>query len=449
MKVSPKIFRTYDIRGLYPQEINEGISYLIGRTFVKFLKKSRLKIVVGQDNRLSSPRLSKSLIKGMVDQGAKVIDIGLSTTPMLYFSVAHFKFDGGVNVTASHLPKEFNGFKLVRERAIPISNQTGLKKIQNLVKKGKFLKKRKGKVLKKNIIRDYLNFNFKFLKISELKPLKIVIDTANAIPGILIPYLKKSLPIKIYSLFDKLDGDFPNHQPNPLIKENLKFLKKEVLKRKADFGVAFDGDGDRIIFVDEKGRIIPGDLISALISKTLLRDFPNEKIIYDVRSSNVLPESIKGNGGIPISYRIGHALIKEKMRKEKVLFAGELSGHYYSRSHYFCEAPIFVLSKILEEISQTGKNLSELIEPFKIYFHSGEINFKVENKEKILRLFEKKFKGGQISHLDGLRIDFKDWWFLARPSGTENLLRLVVEAKTKELMKKKKQILANLITYFR
>lgn len=497
MKINHQIFRTYDIRGLFPQEINEEIAYLIGRAFVKFLAKnkklgggSNLKIVVGRDNRLSSPSLFKALTKGILDQGARVINIGLSTTPMLYFAVAHYKYDGGIEISASHLSKEYNGFKLVREKAIPISSKTGLKEIKKLVietfqsiqrqklatKRHLFFKKKKGKIINKNILKAYLDFNLKDFKAFTFKPLKIIIDTGNAITGILIPYLKRNLPCQIYSLFEELDGNFPNHDPDPLIKENLKFLQKEVKNKKADLGVAFDGDGDRIIFVDEKARVISGDLITALISKILLKDFQKPynsssipkikrkilksrsslsekpgiltfgralKMLYDIRSSNIVPEIIKENGGIPVSYRIGHALIKEKMRSQNIFFAGELSGHYYLSSHYFCEAPLFILFKILKEISESGKSISELIKPLKVYFHTGEINFKVKNKEKILTRLEKKYKKGRISHLDGLRVDFKDWWFLVRPSQTEDLLRLVIEAKTKKLLEKKKKELSS------
>jgi len=453
IKINPEIFRAYDIRGIYPSTINEEAAFLIGQAFVKFLKKPRPNIVVGRDGRLSSPVLFKALTKGIIDQGGSIIDIGLAITPMLYFTVAHFKFDGGINITASHLPSEYNGFKLVREKAIPISSETGLEEIKKLAIKEKFLKlkEKKGKILRKNIISDYLDFNLKDFKIPTFKSLKLVIDTANAVPGILTPHLKKRIPAQIYPLFEKLDGNFPNHNPDPLIKENLKSLQKEVKNKKVDLGVAFDGDGDRIIFVDEKAQVISGDLVTALISKILLKERmagrwrPKKKILYDIRSSNIVPETIKKSGGIPIPYRIGHALIKEKMRSQNIFFAGELSGHYYHKSHYFCETPLFVLFGILEEISKSGKDLSELIKPFKRYFHTGEINFKVKDKEKTLKLIERKFKNGQISHLDGLRINFKDWWFLARPSGTEDLLRLTIEAKTKKLMLQKKKELSSLI----
>ena len=448
MKINPLIFRAYDIRGIYPSTINEKIAYLVGQAFVKFLKKPRPNIVVGRDNRLSSPVLFKGLAKGLTNQGAKVIDINLSTTPMLYWACAHYNFDGGVMITASHLGKEFNGFKLVREKAIPISEKTGLKKIQKLVMEPEKVARKPGKKLRKNVLRDYLKFNLKKFNLKKIAPLKIVIDTANAVPGILIQELKKLLPIKIYSLFEKLDGNFPNHPPDPLIKENLTPLQKEFKKKRADFGVAFDGDGDRIIFVDEKGELISGDLITAFLASLILKEKPGAKILYDVRSSSVVPETIKRAGGQPVVWKIGHSLIKEKMRNENIFFAGEFSGHYYLKDHYFSETPLFLLLKILEVLSQTKKNLSELLKPFKKYFHSGEINFKIKNKKRILKLLEKKYQKGKVLKIDGLRIDFPNWWFLVRPSGTEDLLRLVVEAKTKKLMFQKKKELSALITEY-
>jgi len=306
IKINPDIFRAYDIRGIYPSTINEDTAYLIGRAFVKFLKKPKPNIVVGRDNRLSSPTLFKSLTKGLTFQGAKVIDIGLSITPILYFAVAHFKFDGGIMISASHLGKESNGFKLVREKAIPISEKTGLKKIQQITAKvGKVVKLSKvppwkfisttkpGKAVKREILEEYLKFNLKKFNLKKISPLKIVIDTANAVPGILIPELKKLFPIQIYPLFEKLDGNFPNHPPDPLIKENLSYLQKEVKNKKADLGVAFDGDGDRIIFVDQRGEVISGDLITAFLASLILKTNPGAKILFDIRSSRIVSEVIK------------------------------------------------------------------------------------------------------------------------------------------------------------
>jgi len=454
MKINSNIFRAYDIRGIYPKELDERAVELIGRAFVKFLNKKNLRIVVARDGRLSSPSLFKFLTKGLCEQGVNVIDIGLATSPMFYFAVAHFKFDGGIMITASHLSSEYNGFKLVRKKAIPISEETGLKEIKKLTQTpGNVItgypQSGCGKVVKKKVLKEYIAFNLKDFDLEKILPFKIVIDTANSVSGILIPEIFKKINCKIYHLFSELDGNFPNHNPDPLVKENLTFLQKEVKKRKADFGIAFDGDGDRIIFLDERGKIISGDFITALLSQIILKAHSGEKIIYDIRSSNIVKETIKRYGGIPLVSRIGHSFFKEKMRKENIIFGGELSGHYYSKKDYFSEAPIFVLFKILEEMTKSKNKLSQLIEPFKKYFYSGEINFKVKNKKKVLKTLENKFsQSGNILKTDGLRIDFPDFWFLVRPSQTEPLLRLVLEARTKKLMEEKKQEIVKFITSF-
>lgn len=451
MKINSAIFKAYDIRGIYPKDLNEKIAYLLGLAFVKFLHKKKLNIVVGRDYRLSSENLYKYLVKGILQSGANVIDIGLATTPMLYFAVANFKFDGGIQITASHNPSEYNGFKIVREKAMPIGETSGLKKIKNYIEKSDLLSKnngeRTGKIMKKEVLSDYLDFNLKEFKPSNFKPFKICLDFGNAVPAILLSELEKRLKfLKIYPLFPKLDGNFPNHPPNPVLKENLIALKNAVKNKKADLGIGFDGDGDRIIFIDERDEIIPADLITALLSQILLSEKSGEKILYDIRSSKIVKEVIIKNGGIPILSRVGHSFIKSKMKKENIVFAGEFSGHYYSREHYFCEAPLFVLLKILERMSLTKKCLSELISPFQKYFHSGEINFPVENKEKVLKSLEKKYQSGKISRLDGLRIDFKDWWFNIRPSQTEPMLRLVLEANKKDLLEEKRKKILKIIS---
>lgn len=445
MRINPEIFKAYDIRGIYPAEINGESAHLIGRAFAKFLGKPKVKIAVGRDNRLSSLALHGSLIKGLHDSGANVIDIGLSPTPVLYFAVAHYGYDGGINITASHNPKEYNGFKLVREKAVPIGENTGLNVIKTIAEKLTGNNLVNLAAAKKNVVQDYVKFNLKEVNIKSLKPLKIVIDTANAVPGILIPELSRKLPIEIVHLFQKLDGNFPNHSPDPSKKENLRSLCLEVKKRKADLGVAFDGDGDRIVFVDEKGKIISSDIIIALMAERILKENLRGKILYDVRSSRSVKEVIEENGGEPVIWRVGHSFIKEKMRKDAIIFGGEFSGHFYYQKHYFCEVPLFVLLKIIEAISKSEKTLSQLIRPYRRYYHSGEINFEVEDKLGKIRELKKSFGGGKILEIDGLRVDFEDWWFNVRPSNTEPLLRLVVEAKTKSLMREKTNLFSNII----
>jgi len=460
------IFKAYDIRGIYPSEINSSAALRIGEGLVRFLRKTKkgkpstraklgaglaphrnevsgagLKIVVGRDNRLSSPVLGRAVKKGILEEGADVIDIGLSSTPMFYFAVWKYNYDGGIMVTASHNPPEYNGFKIVREKADAIGEESGLREIKKLtLQKRKEDKIKKGVVKNKNILKSYLDFSSPRLifLMPDLKRLRIAIDTDNAVSGILIKELKKRLPCKIYHLFPELDGRFPNHLVDPLEEKNIKDLKNFVKEKKLDLGIAFDGDGDRIIFVDEKGEMIPSDFITCLISQRILRQKPGTKILYNICSSNIIKDVVEESGGIAMAGKIGHTFIEERMKKEKVFFSGEFSGHYFL-SPYFFEVPLFVLFKVLEEISQSGKTISQLVRPFQKYFHSGQINMKVEDKKKKLKELEEKFKGGKISHLDGLRIDFKNWWFNARPSNTEDLLRIVVEARTKKLMEEKKK----------
>jgi len=306
--------------------------------------------------------------------------------------------------------------------------------------------KKKGRIIKKNVSKEYINFNLKNHNLKILKSsLKIVIDTANAVSGNIVPEFFKKTKCTVYHLFPKLDGKFPNHLPSPHEGKNLKAIKKEVLKRKADLGIAFDGDGDRIIFIDEKGKMIRGDFITAFMASLILKENRGEKILCDVRSSNIVRDAVKESGGRVIMGRIGHSFIKERMRKENIIFQGELNGHYYLREHYFSEVPFFVIFKILEEISKTGKKISQLVKPFKKYFHSGEINFEIKNKKKVLKTLEKRFKKGKVLKIDGLRVDFPDWWFNARPSHTEPVLRLVVESKNKKLMEEKKKEISSLI----
>jgi phosphomannomutase len=449
MKFNPSIFKAYDIRGIYQKDFDKETAYKIGRAFVRFMSggKNKLNIAIGRDNRVSSPEIGKYLIEGITDEGANVTDIGLATTPMLYFAVANYNFDAGIEITASHNPKEYNGFKMVKEKAVPISGETGIQEIKeiilNLNKEAK--KGNKGEIVKKEILKDYTRFVLEDLDRKKIKPLKIIVDTANSVSGILIPEIFKETPFEICHIFSELDGNFPNHPADPLKKENLKELQDKIKDKKADLGVAFDGDGDRIVFVDGNGEIIPGYLILAMVSEIILKDKKGEKVLYDLRSSNIVKETVEGAGGIALMSRVGHSFIKQRMRKEDILLTGELSGHYYFRGNYFFESPFFVLFKIVEAISQSQKPLSDLTKKYKKYFHSGEINFKVANKDKKIKELENYFKDGKISHLDGIRIDFPDWWFNVRPSNTEPLLRLVLEAKNEKLMKEKKEEIQGLI----
>jgi phosphomannomutase len=446
MQINSSIFKAYDIRGIYPDDLNEKVAYLVGRAVVAFTGAKA--VVIGHDVRSSSDPLVKAVIKGVTDQGADAVDIGISSTPMLNFSVAAYdEYEAGIMITASHNPKEYNGLKMCYGNALPIGGDTGMAEIKKLVTEGKFAEGQKGKAIKKNILDAYVKKVFSLVDVNEIKPLKVVIDAGNSVGAISLPEIFKKIPCKLIPLYFELDGNFPNHEANPLKEETLVDLKKKVLEEEADLGVAMDGDADRIGFVDEKGQTVRGDLIEALVAKELLKEKPGELVLYDVRSSQVIKEEVEKAGGRAEMCRVGHALIKKQMWDSGALFAGEFSSHFYYRDFYKVESGDLTMLKIFEIISQAGKPFSEIVAPLLRYSHSGEINFKVADKEGVMKELEKKYGRGakEISHLDGIRLDFPDWWFNVRPSNTEPLLRLNLEAKTKELMEEKKKELEKII----
>lgn len=411
------IFKAYDIRGIYGEQLNEDIAYKIGRAFAMYIGS---KIVVARDNRLSSDSLFEALTRGITDQGSDVYDIGLSTSPMFYFAVSNLVCDGGVIITASHNPPQYNGFKMVRSDAMPLSGEDGISQIKQLVEENNFSSFKKGNISTLDITDKYVN-SFEIKKYN----LKVVVDTANSVSGLIVNRMFRG--VSLFHLFSELDGSFPNHEPNPLEEKNIKDLKKKVLEYGADIGIAFDGDGDRVFFVDEKGELISSDLIIALIAKLI-----DKKVLYDLRCSNIIKETARDS----VMCRVGHSFIKKKMKDEDIFFGGEYSGHYYLKqgSSYF-ESPYFVIYKLFEAME--NKKLSELIVPFKKYYHSGELNFEVKDKQSVIEKVEKNYSYGKITKIDGIRIDFDDWWFLLRGSNTEPILRLIVEAKSKELLDSK------------
>jgi len=411
------IFKAYDIRGIYGEQLNEDIAYKIGRAFAMYIGS---KIVVARDNRLSSDSLFEALTRGITDQGSDVYNIGLSTSPMFYFAVSNLVCDGGVIITASHNPPQYNGFKMVRSDAMPLSGEDGIDQIKQLVEENNFSSSKKGNISTLDITDKYVN-SFEIKKYN----LKVVVDTANSVSGLIVNRMFRG--VSLFHLFSELDGSFPNHEPNPLEEKNIKDLREKVLEYGADIGIAFDGDGDRVFFVDEKGELISSDLIIALIAKLI-----DKKVLYDLRCSNIIKETARDS----VMWRVGHSFIKKKMKDEDIFFGGEYSGHYYLKqgSSYF-ESPYFVIYKLFEAME--NKKLSELIAPFKKYYHSGELNFEVKDKQSIIEKVEKNYSYGKITKIDGVRIDFDDWWFLLRGSNTEPILRLIVEAKSKELLDSK------------
>ncbi len=437
------ILKAYDIRGIYGTELTDETAYRFGRAFAQLLKPKT--VAVGHDMRDSSPVIEKELIRGLAGQGADVVRIGMATTPMLYFAVGKFKYDAGINVTASHNPGKYNGFKLVRADAVPISGETGIYELGDMVAANKFEKPtRTGKVSERSdVLEAYIKSDLSFVDVSKLKKFRIAVDTGNGMAGLVIPKLLAKIPCFYTSLFPDLDGTFPNHEANPLKTETLRWLQAEVKKQKADVGVAFDGDSDRVGFVDEKGEVVPADLFIALIAKELLLHHPGSKILYDLRSSKAVAEFVKEAGGIPIETRVGHSYIKAHMRKEKAVFAGELSAHYYFKDNYYIESPFIVLLLLLKLITETGKAFSELIAPLKRYHASGEINFEVKDKDKATATVKAAFPDAKrVYNLDGMSIEYADWWLNLRPSNTEPLLRLNMEANTqKKLDEIKKKVI--------
>jgi len=445
--VNQSIFKAYDIRGIYPDDINEEIALKIGQAFVEFTKAKI--VVVGRDARQSSPELTEAVIQGIISMGADVVDIGLCSTPIFNFAVAeNTGHEGGIMITASHNPGEYNGFKMDLNDGLPIGRDSGMEEIKNLVIADNFsLSKVQGQVKNRDYLLEYLERIFALVDKGEIKKLKIVVDTANGMGGLTMPKVFERLNCELAPLYFDLDGTFPNHEANPLKEKNLADLKKKVLEIKADLGVSIDGDADRIGFVDEKGETIPGDFMTALIAKELLKKNPGEIVLYDLRSSNIVPEIIKENGGKPKMSVVGHALIKKMMKETKSLFAGELSSHFYYRNFYDVESSDLTLLLVLSLLSRENKKMSEIIQPMKKYFQSGEINSEVEDKERVMKKLEEiyKDKAKNISHIDGIRIDLDGWWFNVRPSNTEPLLRLNLEAENKKLMEENRDEVLKII----
>ena len=447
MKTNPEIFKAYDIRGIYNKDLDEETAYLLGHAYVAMRREKDnvtkpLHIAVGRDMRLSSPNLHRSLIKGLVEAGVDVIDIGLASTPSFYFAVANYNYDGGIIVSASHNPGEYNGFKMTREKAIPVSGETGIDYLKDKVISGKFtLAKKTGSItLNKDVLKDQIEHDLKFGNINKIKELKVVVDVANSMGKQYIENLFEKIPAKLIKINFELDGTFPSHEADPLKEENMRDLQKRVLEEKADLGIATDGDGDRIFFVDNKGKTIEQSIIRGILAKIFLRDKPGSKICYDIRPGKITRDLIEENGGIPIVTRVGHSLIKEQTLKENAYFAGESSGHFFLNLPMGCfEMPVIMILKLLEEFSAANKSVSEYIKPYQKYFHSGEINSSVEKKyEEIFKSIEEKYPDAKISHLDGITIEYPEFWFNVRGSNTEPTLRLNLEAINREIMEEKR-----------
>ena len=440
--IDKSIFKAYDIRGVYPDTLDEDLARDIGRAYVNHLGLSGSRVVVARDMRLSGETLEKAFIAGVTEAGADVLDLGLVSTDALYFAVGHLEEPGGAMVTASHNPKEYNGFKLCREDAIALSLDEGIGQIRDLILSGKTpgAVEFPGSVEEGEISEDYAEHCLSFIETEGLRPLKIVVDASNGMAGKMLPPVFEKLPFEYVPMYFELDGDFPNHPPSPIEPENTEALRERVVAESADFGVAFDGDADRVFVIDEKGEVVSGDLLAALVAKSVLEKKPGETIVYSAVCSKALPELIRREGGVPVRTKAGHSIIKPQMRKHDAAFGGEHSGHFYFRDNYFADSGIIAMLTVAELVSNQEKPVSELLSPIDPYVRSGEINSEVEDQETVMQKVEEFYteRGADVDHLDGLTIEFDDWWFSLRPSNTEPLLRLNVEAENSETLQQKR-----------
>ena len=437
--VDPKLFKAYDIRGIYGEDLTEDVAYKIGRAAAQYLKVPE--IAVGRDMRVSSPQLTAALIRGISDQGVNAVDLGMVTTDALYFAVGKFNYPAGVMVTASHNPKEYNGMKFCRAQAAPVSLDTGLADIRDLAVSGNFSEPaHKGQVTHRDITEDYVQHALSFIDVNKLKPLKVVVDAGNGMAGLMMPRVFKHLPCQLIPLYFELDGRFPNHPASPIEPENKVDLQKKVRETGADVGAAFDGDADRMFPVDEHGDLLDGSQVTEMVANSLLHKFPGSTILYNLIVSKSVPALVTELGGKAVRTRVGHSFIKAEMRKLNAIFGGEHSGHFYFRDNWFADSGLIALLIVLELISVEDKPLSEIIKPLDKGVRSGEINSTVSDAASKLQALEEKFgKGAQsVDHLDGLTIDYGNWWFNVRPSNTEPLLRLNLEADNQELMEQKR-----------
>ena len=438
-----EIFKAYDVRGIYGQNLTDDIAYKIGKAFVSFLKCKE--VVVGYDMRVSSPKLSEAFMEGVNEAGADAIDIGMVSTDGLYFA-SGFLNKPGVMFTASHNPKEYNGMKFCKAMAVPINEDTGLQQIKKIIEKNKYKKSKKsGKSIKKSILNGYVIHVLSF--VHKIKKLKIAVDAGNGMAGKIVPLVYNTLPVNIIRLYFELDGTFPNHPADPSKYENLKALQEVVKKEKCDFGMAFDGDADRVFFVDEKGNIVNSSFISSIIIKSLLKKHKNSKIIYNLVNSKIVPETIEKYGGKAVIERVGHSFIKDTMKRVNAVFACEHSAHYYFRDNFNADSGIIASLIVSEIISTKKKKLSKLVKEFEIYNKIEETNFEVKDKISKMKEIKAHYKklNAKIIELDGVTVEFDDWWFNVRPSNTEPLLRLNLEANSKELMEEKKEEVSKLM----
>jgi phosphomannomutase len=436
--LDPLAFKAYDVRGLYGSELDEAGAYAIGRAYVEQFGTTR--IAVGRDMRVSSPTMAAAVREGAADGGANVLDVGMVGTEMLYFAVGALELDGGIAVTASHNPKEYTGMKIVRRGALPVGGESGLLDVRDRALSAQWQDTERGEIRDEDIWERFVDRVLSFVDVDALRPLRVVIDAANGMAGAMLPPVLERLPmLDVVRCYFEPDGTFPNHEPNPLLPENRQFIIDRTTSEGADFGVAYDGDADRCFFVDDAGSFVPGDFTTALFAESILAKEPGGKVIYDVRASWAVPEAIEQAGGVGLVNRVGHAYIKQRMREEGAVFGGEVSAHYYFRDFTQADSGVIPFLLMCDLISKRGR-LSELLASLRSrFFITGEINTPVVDVPSKLEELEARYGAdGRVSHLDGLSISFDDWHFNVRPSNTEPLLRLNLEARSEEQMNRRR-----------
>lgn len=430
------IFKAYDVRGVYPDQFDEDAAHRIGRAFAGWVGADRL--VLGRDCRLSSPALASAFSDGVRREGLSVLDIGLATTDMVYFASGRLSLPGAM-FTASHNPPRYNGLKLCRPGARPIGEESGLRDIRVLVEAGVQPNgaRPSGQVVHQDMVESYLEHLLSFADPANMAPLTVAADAANGMAGLVVPALFERLPATLVPLFMELDGTFPNHPADPIQPENQEDLKRAVKEHGADLGLAFDGDADRVFLVDEEAEGVSGSLVTALVARGMLERRPGSTVLYNLICSRVVPEVIRESGGVPVRTRVGHSFIKQVMAETGAVFGGEHSGHYYFRDHYNADSGLVAAMVVMDQMSRAGRPLTELLAPMRRYHDSGEINTEVSDPRAVIERVAARFPRERQDRLDGLTVEFDDWWFNVRPSNTEPLLRLNLEAATGELLEQK------------
>ena len=447
--MNPHIFKAYDVRGLYPAELDEHIFHQIGRAFVAYLQAKR--IGVGRDMRLSSPSLADAFIAGVREQGAEVIDYGMISTDMIYYAVGTDDLDGGAQITASHNPKQYNGCKMVGRGNHPLSGDAGISDIRDMIADGRIPRPaaKPGRLTQRTILDGYVKHVLGFIDPSIIRPFKVVLDAGCGMAGMVAPELFKALPCHVDTLCFTVDGTFPTHEANPLIEENRRDIVARVRAMHAEIGIAWDGDADRCFFIDEDGEFISGDFVTALLAEAFLLKEPGATVVYDLRASYAVKDVAAKYGGTAVMNRVGHAFFKGRMRELNAVFGGEVTGHYYFRDNFYCDNGFIPALLILELMSKKQQSLKQLLEPLRNkYFISGEINTKMPNMEAMtarMSAIETRYSDAKISKLDGISIEYPDWHFNVRPSNTEPLLRLNLEGTTPEQMERKRDEILSII----